>query len=172
MALAGQSNAALSLTNVQPWQAGNYDIVVVNAVGSVTSAVARLTVLPAANPVCIPAPSGLVGWWPGDGNANELVSGNHGSLQNGASANSIGYVSQSFASDGVDDVVDVGNPPTLQITGAITVQAWFKTTAPQGNYRTLVGKWVTGCGGGPASYALGWKIKPGDPLRDSKLRPF
>jgi len=43
--LAGQTTAALSLSNVQAAQAGSYTVVVTNAAGSVTSQVATLTVL-------------------------------------------------------------------------------------------------------------------------------
>ena len=41
--LSGQTNAHLSLTNVQAPQAGNYRLVVTNQYGLATSAVARLT---------------------------------------------------------------------------------------------------------------------------------
>jgi hypothetical protein len=33
---------------------------------------------------CVQPPSGLVSWWPGDGNAEDIVDGNDGVLQNGA----------------------------------------------------------------------------------------
>ena len=42
--LAAQTNAALVLVNVQPANAGNYDVVVTNVAGSLTSLVASLTV--------------------------------------------------------------------------------------------------------------------------------
>jgi outer membrane protein assembly factor BamB len=42
--LAGQTGTNLTLSNVQSTNAGNYDVVVANAFGSVTSAVATLTV--------------------------------------------------------------------------------------------------------------------------------
>ncbi len=44
-ALPGATTSALALANVQSSQAGNYAVVVANAVGSVTSSVATLTVL-------------------------------------------------------------------------------------------------------------------------------
>ena len=43
--LAGATNATLTISNVQPVHAGDYAVVVHNAAGSVTSLVARLTVL-------------------------------------------------------------------------------------------------------------------------------
>jgi len=36
------------------------------------------------SPVCVPPPSGLVSWWPGDGNANDIIN------SNGSSANRVG----------------------------------------------------------------------------------
>ena len=33
---------------------------------------------------CIQPPAGLVSWWAGDGNANDIVGGNDGTLVNGA----------------------------------------------------------------------------------------
>ena len=41
-----------------------------------------LTVITSCGPE--PPPSGLVSWWTGDGNAQDLVDGNHGTLQGGA----------------------------------------------------------------------------------------
>jgi hypothetical protein len=46
--LSGKSNASLSLTNVQSPNAGDYDVVITNVYGAITSAVVTLTVLPAA----------------------------------------------------------------------------------------------------------------------------
>lgn len=44
--VSGVTNTTLSITNVTSANAGNYDVVVTNAIGSVTSIVATLTVLP------------------------------------------------------------------------------------------------------------------------------
>ncbi|MGD0260559.1 MAG: hypothetical protein ABSD29_12135, partial [Verrucomicrobiota bacterium] len=54
-----------------------------------------LSLAPACNLAatgCFPAPSGLVSWWPGDGNANDIASTNNGTLQGGATANAPGVV--------------------------------------------------------------------------------
>ena len=67
----------------------------------------------------------------------------------GAVNNTIGWgqgakVGSSFSNtksillDGVDDKVDCGNPSSLQITGNITLSAWFKTTSS--NTQTIIGK--------------------------------
>ena len=55
--LAGTDTATLSLTNVQPANAGSYSVVLANAAGSATSTVATLTVLlPAPPPGILSAP--------------------------------------------------------------------------------------------------------------------
>ncbi len=33
---------------------------------------------------CAPPPAGLIAWWPGDGNAQDIVGSNDGTLVNGA----------------------------------------------------------------------------------------
>src|SRR5436190_9864726 len=54
-------------------------------------------VLPAAP--CTPAPSGIVGWWPAEGNAIDLAGTNTGSLIGGATATASGMVGTAFAFD-------------------------------------------------------------------------
>lgn len=38
----------------------------------------------AAQEPCVPPPSGLVSWWPGDGNASDIQGSNSGTLLGGA----------------------------------------------------------------------------------------
>ena len=54
--------------------------------------------------ICVQPPAGLVSWWPGEGNANDIVGSNHGTLQNGATF-AAGMVGQAFSFDGIDDYV-------------------------------------------------------------------
>ena len=51
--ILGATNASLPLVNVQTNQSGNYDVIVANAAGSVTSAVAVLTVIISGTPPAI-----------------------------------------------------------------------------------------------------------------------
>jgi hypothetical protein len=76
--------------------------------------------------VCIQPPSGMIGWWPGDGNANDIVGGHNGTVMNGATF-APGMVSQGFSHDGADDYVNIPDNSSLNPT-AITVDAWFYTT--------------------------------------------
>ncbi|MBI3597607.1 MAG: PxKF domain-containing protein [Nitrospirae bacterium] len=92
-------------------------------------------------------PSGMVGWWPGDGNANDLIGSNHGALMNGATF-SPGTVGQAFSFDGLDDFVNVPDAASLDITNQITIEAWIKPTALGGR---IVDKITPG---GPDGYLL------------------
>src|SRR4051812_4369987 len=72
---------------------------------------------------CVTPRSGLVSWWPGDGNANDIVgSNNNGTLENGATFSS-GEVEQAFSFDGVDDYVVIPNIVNAWPEG--TIEAWI-----------------------------------------------
>jgi hypothetical protein len=78
----------------------------------------------AAAQTCVQPPAGLVSWWPGDGNADDIQNGNDGILQNGAGF-APGMVDQAFRLDGIDDHVLIGNPANLQVQN-FTIDAWIK----------------------------------------------
>lgn len=75
----------------------------------------------------VPPPAGLVGWWPGDGNANDIQGTNDGTLQGGATF-APGKVGQAFMLDGIDDSVDLGGWFNLQ---TFTIEMWVKAGASQ-----------------------------------------
>ena len=126
--IVGATNTTLTLTNVQFNQAGNYAVLVTNAYGSILSSNAVLTVLP-----CVPAPSGLVDWWPGEGNANDVVGTNNGTLVGGVSY-AAGEVGQAFSFDGTSGYVSIPDSPSLDIfVSSITVEAWIKVNQVTAN---------------------------------------
>src|SRR5262252_7545283 len=65
---------------------------------------------------CFNAPSGLIGWWPGDGNANTIFGTNNGSLTNGATATAPGEVNTAFSFDGTNAFVQIPDSPVLHPT--------------------------------------------------------
>lgn len=78
---------------------------------------------------CADAPGNLIAWWPGDGNANDIVSGIDG-LTMGASF-AMAAVKKGFTFDGLDDYVDVPNATSLpEIATAVTVAAWVNPQVP------------------------------------------
>ncbi len=95
-------------------------------------------------PACVAPPSGLVGWWPGDGDAGDVVGANDGVLRNGASFGE-GFVTsgggQGFAFGGGYDVVFVPDNPELNPTGArgFTLGAWAQPSTTSGN-GAVIGK--------------------------------
>lgn len=85
---------------------------------------------------CSPVPAGLVSWWQAENNALDSRSGNHGTLQNGATFTA-GEVGRAFSFDGIDDFVRVPDnvnlsPEISEVPGAegeITVSAWVNLAA-------------------------------------------
>jgi hypothetical protein len=82
---------------------------------------------------CDPAPSGLVGWWKGDGNTLDSVSGNSGVNQNITYTTAM--VGQAFACNpngfpyGTYTGIKIADQPAYALTNSLTIEGWVK---PQG----------------------------------------
>ena len=72
---------------------------------------------------CTPAPSGLVGWWQGEGNANDSAGTNNGTLSASGATYASGKVGQAFRFDGTNGYVQIPDADALKPTN-ITVEAW------------------------------------------------
>lgn len=82
----------------------------------------------AASPqTCTPIPSGLVDWWPGDGNAKDIVGGNNGTPVGGVTF-APGEVGQAFSFDGLTGAVVVPDAPSLDQTAT---DKWMPGSIPQ-----------------------------------------
>ncbi len=133
--ITGATNATLTLANIQTNQAGSYSVSVRDLAGSSTSSNAVLTVnLPYP---CAPVPAGLVGWWPGDGNTNDIVGGDNGALQFGASFGA-GMIGQAFSFDGNNQFLEIPATTSLE-PNSVTLECWFNTSNP-GNGGNLISK--------------------------------
>jgi uncharacterized repeat protein (TIGR03803 family) len=137
--LPGEANSVLVITNAQPAEAGSYSFIALNSYGSVTSAVTTLTVLS-----CDPPPAGMVAWWTGDSNANDVFDRVNGSLEDGAT-NAPGLVDGAFFLP-PGGYVSVPDSPVLDMTSTITVEAWINQQSQLGPYDPVVKK--AGAGGG------------------------
>jgi Concanavalin A-like lectin/glucanases superfamily len=84
----------------------------------------------AAAQVCVTPPSGLVSWWPGDGNTKDIQDGNDGTLQNGATF-APGMVGQAFSFDGNNDHVHITHNANLNPTGPFSIDVWIKGNPTQ-----------------------------------------
>jgi hypothetical protein len=122
--IPGGTLSNYTLLNVQTTSAGSYSVVVSNAYASVTSTGAILTV---QTPVCVPPAAGMIGWWAGEGNADDVFGANHGTLQNGATL-APGKVGQAFSFDGLNDRVFISESSSVDLSRkpAWTINAWVK----------------------------------------------
>ncbi len=149
--IAGATGTSLTLSNVQPAQAGSYAVLVTNAFGSITSSSALLTVNPL--PSCVPPPSGLVSWWRAEANGLDQVGGNNGVLLNGAGFD-VGMVGQAFRFIGnSNSYMEVPDSPTLRFTNALTIECWAKrlSTSEVHNLVEKGGDWT----GGQTDFEIG-----------------
>ena len=106
---------------------------------------------------CVPVPSGAVGWWPGNGTANDIVNSNNGSLVNGVSY-AAGKVDQAFSFNQANQQF-VALPETasaLLNNSAGSIAAWINPSA--------VGEFdmVTAFGSGDAGQAVGFAVNNGN----------
>jgi hypothetical protein len=132
--IPGAISSSCTLISFQPTNVGNYTVVVGNSLGSVTSSNAVLAVA-----VCVPAPPGLVGWWPGEGDATDIAGRNDGALQGGVGFGP-GKVGQAFSFDGTTGYIRIADNPNLHFTNALTIEAWIYPTS-LGAYHEVVSKW-------------------------------
>src|SRR3954471_23366797 len=74
---------------------------------------------------CFSIPTGAVGWWAAEGNANTLLGTNHGTLQGGATAGSPGMNGTAFSFDGTNGYVQIPDSALLRPTN-LTIEAWVR----------------------------------------------
>jgi len=85
----------------------------------------EIAVLAGVPPVCVPPPSGLVSWWPGDGNANDIANGRNGTVVGGAGFVP-GQVAQAFSFTGSGWVDVADNPVWTLGTNDFAIDLWVK----------------------------------------------
>ena len=78
---------------------------------------------------CAPIPGGIVSWWPGEGDATDIIDDNSGDVV-GNVAFDVGMVRQAFRFKGSDQGVRVGNPANLQLQ-SFTIEGWIKRASPK-----------------------------------------
>ena len=110
----GACNVPAGLTNVIGIRAGGY-----NALALI-------------GPNCVSPPSGLISWWPAEGDARDIISGNSGVLVNGTSF-APGKVGQAFVFNGINQVLQVADSPSLNPTNGLTLEGWVYVQAFSAN---------------------------------------
>lgn len=106
---------------------------------------------------CAPAPANLISWWRADGDASDVTGANPGTLQGGATATATGKVSQAFSFNGSGGYVSLGNPASLKLAGAMTIEGWINPSAGPGPnlLAAIMTKWAQNVGPGNSdSYGL------------------
>ncbi len=72
---------------------------------------------------CITPPSGIIGWWPGDSNAVDIIGGHHGVFVNGP-IYATGKVGPAFDFDGVANEVTNPVPALTNVLDSYTIEFW------------------------------------------------
>jgi len=118
----------------------------VQAIASAGSAGKCKPATPPPATACTPPPSGMVAWYPAEGNGNDIKGGNNGTL-GGQTAFAAGKVAQAFQfnGNGNTSVVTVPDSPSLHITSALTIDAWVNPSngdaiVLKGNFGTASGQ--------------------------------
>jgi hypothetical protein len=132
--LAGETANSLNLVNVQANQAGSYSVVVSNYLGTATSVDAVLKVR-AAGTTNACAPSGLVSWWKGEGDATDSGGANDGTIS-GTLGYAAGEVDQGFMFAGNSGYVKITGNPSLDVGagGAMTLEGWINPSELNDHY--------------------------------------
>jgi hypothetical protein len=90
---------------------------------------------------CVPPPVGLTGWWPADGNTEDIVSSLNGEFLRDATTRP-GKVGEAFALDGEGDYIEVPDDPALNFgIGDFTIDLWV-TFDDLSEDQGLVTKWI------------------------------
>ncbi len=121
--IPGETSSSLVLPHVQTNQAGLYSVIITNSWGSVVSSDALLEV----DPNCLSAASGIVSWWPADGDADDHVGENQAAVTNNLAFIS-GLAGQAFSFNGTNTFIQFLASPSLNVgTGTgMTIEGWIK----------------------------------------------
>jgi RHS repeat-associated protein len=130
--IPGATSKMYIINDVQANQAGNYSVLVTNALGSVLSQTAVLTVT--SPPSCTAPPGNMTNWWRAEGNATDSAGTNSGIMVGGATFGT-GKVGQGFSFSGATTCyVQVADSPSLRFTNAVTAELWYKDTGSSNLY--------------------------------------
>jgi Concanavalin A-like lectin/glucanases superfamily/HYR domain len=78
---------------------------------------------------CAAAPAGLVSWWPGDGNATDIMPSPDNGTLNGGATFAAGEVLQAFSLNGTTAYVSAPDAPKINFgVGDFSIDAWIKTS--------------------------------------------
>jgi len=135
-ALAGATNASLTLTNLQPGSIGDYALTATNGFGGTVSSNAALNLT--GYPFAIW--NGLLAYYPFNGNANDASgNGNNGMVSNALPVSDrFGNSASAYFFNGSNSLIscNISNIPT--VSAPRTISLWGETT-PQASEQLLAG---------------------------------
>jgi hypothetical protein len=115
-------------------------------------------------PPCDPAPSGLISWWPGEGNANDIAGTNNGVVQNILYTG--GEVGSAFYLNGSNAFIAMPASSSLNVGagGGFTFEAWINPGSVLN--QQVLAEWNDGAGNIGAQFhlsdshypTLGWPV--------------
>ena len=115
------SDGLVSGVSSTPGGVFDFTVRVTDAAGLFTEQTCTLQVIES-----VPAPAGLVGWWPGDGNAKDIAAGHDGTLLGGVLFTPA-KVGDGFTFNNNADQVTIPHDPSLDInSGGFTTEFWMK----------------------------------------------
>ena len=152
----------LYMSSVLPWKPRpNAPLLIGDQVYVPTGYTINATGFRVVNWSCFPPPDGLTGWWPGDGNTDDIV-GRRGALLGGNATTGAGLVDRAFILDGDGDFVQVPHDPALNFgVNDFTVALWVYFNNTDGE-QVLIEKWIQRDPG-----PIGWTLTK---LYDNVLR--
>ncbi|MEI6781337.1 MAG: LamG domain-containing protein, partial [Verrucomicrobiota bacterium] len=111
---------------------------------------------------CMPVPPGLIGWWAGETNPNDVLGLNNGSVQGGTTF-AAGEVGQAFVFDGTNGYAQVPDAtalsPQVGQVGEMTLDAWvFMARLPQFDGPTGQANRAVVVKGSPGNWEYGFEI--------------
>ncbi|MBK8036894.1 MAG: hypothetical protein IPK22_07110 [Verrucomicrobiaceae bacterium] len=133
LAIPAAASASYSLPSVQPWQIGDYTVVVTDSSGSVTSNVAAVTLTSVTTGLW----KGLVGYYPLSADANDRsVFARNGTVTAATTAaDRFNQSAQAYAFNGTSSYVSAAATSLGWPAGNAnrTVSIWFRATTHAGN---------------------------------------
>ena len=161
--IVGATNSSLVMTNVQLTNQGTYTLIVSNRYGIATNQPASLNVVVQS---CVTPPSGIVAWWPANGNANDIIGGNNGVLMGGATYAG-GRVAQAYSLNGVNGYVQVPDSPSWAFgTTDFSIELWANFVNASGSEALvaydhgggLQNKWIFWLNGGILQFHINGSV--------------
>lgn len=113
---------------------------------------------------CVQTPSGLVSWWPLDGNADDIQDGNPATLFGGPGF-ATGHVGQALQLDGLDDYAMVPEASNLNVgdSSGLTIEGWINPSSVSIPGGQPIVEWSAGTGDTyPGLHLWIGTISPGD----------